>query len=215
MLSYLKKTWWGDLPQHIRVVGCREKLRIDPETICRWRDRYHATGEVKDLPPAGRLRWHRQNKRGCVQDFKTATFWCDPESIKCPELCYFTLIFRKKGIKSKLHSKAYGQTHRIIFVSSVFQVNFFPGEAKLLLASLLWTFMGPHWTQWSLVESHRWPQQTWGQRSSRDQWPLVQVLKKKDHSILILWRIFKGLWVQWSLGRVTIHYTTTQKVQWW
>ena len=28
------------------------------------------------------------------------------------------------------------------------------------------------------VESHMWPQQTWGQRSSRGQWPLVQVFGK-------------------------------------
>ena len=31
-----------------------------------------------------------------------------------------------------------------------------------------------HW-----VESHMWPQQTWVQRSSRGQWPLVQVFWKK------------------------------------
>ena len=29
------------------------------------------------------------------------------------------------------------------------------------------------------VESHMWPQQTWGQRSSRGQWPLVQVSAKR------------------------------------
>ena len=29
------------------------------------------------------------------------------------------------------------------------------------------------------VESHMWPQQTWGQRSCRGQWPLVQVFWKK------------------------------------
>ena len=29
------------------------------------------------------------------------------------------------------------------------------------------------------VESHMWPQQTWGQRSSRGQWPLVQIFAKK------------------------------------
>ena len=29
------------------------------------------------------------------------------------------------------------------------------------------------------VESHIWPQQMWGQRSSRGQWPLVQVLVKR------------------------------------
>ena len=28
------------------------------------------------------------------------------------------------------------------------------------------------------VESHMWPQQMWGQRSSRGQWPLVQVFAK-------------------------------------
>ena len=42
------------------------------------------------------------------------------------------------------------------------------------------------------VESHMWPQQTWGQRSSRGQWPLVQVFGKKGQCILILWCIFKS-----------------------
>ena len=42
------------------------------------------------------------------------------------------------------------------------------------------------------VESHMWPQQTWGQRSSRGQWPLVQVFEKKGHCIHILWCIFKS-----------------------
>ena len=48
------------------------------------------------------------------------------------------------------------------------------------------------WTQWSWVESHMWPQQTWGQRSSRGQWPLVQVFGKKGQCIHILWCIFKS-----------------------
>ena len=42
------------------------------------------------------------------------------------------------------------------------------------------------------VESHTWPQQTWGQRSSRGQWPLVQVFGKKGQCIHILWCIFKS-----------------------
>ena len=37
-----------------------------------------------------------------------------------------------------------------------------------------------------------WPQQTWGQRSSRGQWPLVQVFGKKGQCIHILWCIFKS-----------------------
>ena len=44
-----------------------------------------------------------------------------------------------------------------------------------------------HW-----VESHMWPQQTWGQRSSTGQWPLVQVFGKKGQCIHILWCIFKS-----------------------
>ena len=43
------------------------------------------------------------------------------------------------------------------------------------------------------VESHMWPQQTWGLRLSRGQWPLVQVFGKKGHCIHILWCIFVGL----------------------
>ena len=42
------------------------------------------------------------------------------------------------------------------------------------------------------VESHMWPQQTWGQRSFRGQWPLVQVFGKKGQCIHILWCIFKS-----------------------
>ena len=42
------------------------------------------------------------------------------------------------------------------------------------------------------VKSHMWPQQTWGQRSSRGQWPLVQVFGKKSGCIHILWCIFKS-----------------------
>ena len=41
------------------------------------------------------------------------------------------------------------------------------------------------------VESHMWPQQMWGQRSSRGQWPLVRFCKK-IHCIHILWRILMG-----------------------
>ena len=42
------------------------------------------------------------------------------------------------------------------------------------------------------VESHMWPQQTWGQKSSRGQWPLVQVFGKKGQCIHILRCIFKS-----------------------
>ena len=48
------------------------------------------------------------------------------------------------------------------------------------------------------VESHMWPQQMWGQRSSRVQWPLVQVFGKKGQCIHILWCIFKSsIILQW------------------
>ena len=47
------------------------------------------------------------------------------------------------------------------------------------------------------VESHMWPQQTWGQRSCRGQWPLVQVFGKKDlvypHTLMY----FSNLILQW------------------
>ena len=42
------------------------------------------------------------------------------------------------------------------------------------------------------VESHLWPQQTWGQRSSRGQWPSVQVFGKKGQCIHIFWCFFKS-----------------------
>ena len=43
------------------------------------------------------------------------------------------------------------------------------------------------------VELHMWPQQAWGQRSSRGQWPLVQGFEKKGHCIHKSWCIFMGL----------------------
>ena len=53
-----------------------------------------------------------------------------------------------------------------------------------------WIVMGlGHNDPW--VESHMWPQQTWGQRSYRGQWPLVQVFWKKGQCIHILC-IFKS-----------------------
>ena len=42
-----------------------------------------------------------------------------------------------------------------------------------------------------ILESHIWSKQMWGQRSSRGQWPLVQVFEK-SHCIHILWCIFMG-----------------------
>ena len=42
------------------------------------------------------------------------------------------------------------------------------------------------------VESQMWDRQTWGQRSSRGQWSLVQVFGKKGQCIHILWCIFKS-----------------------
>ena len=42
------------------------------------------------------------------------------------------------------------------------------------------------------VESHMWPQQTWGQRSSRGQWPLVQVFGKRV-SVSTYFDVFSNL----------------------
>ena len=42
------------------------------------------------------------------------------------------------------------------------------------------------------VESHMWLQQTCCQRSSRGQWPLVQVFGKKGQCIHTLWCTFKS-----------------------
>ena len=46
------------------------------------------------------------------------------------------------------------------------------------------------------VESHMWPQQTWGQRSSTGQWPLVQVFGKKV-SVSTYFDVFSNLILQW------------------
>ena len=69
------------------------------------------------------------------------------------------------------------------------------------------------------IESHMWPQQTWGQRSSRGQWPLVQVFGKKGQCIHILWCIFKSnitmiakvcdresRWDSWFENRLVQHF---------
>ena len=67
-------------------------------------------------------------------------------------------------------------------------------------------FMGlGHNDPW--VESHIRPQQMWGQRSSRGQWPLVGHLQNWSlypHTLIYS----HGTWTQWSLGRVT-HVTST------
>ena len=52
------------------------------------------------------------------------------------------------------------------------------------------------------VESHMWPQQTWGERSSRGQWPLVKVFRKMGQCIHILWCIFKSNILQWMQKNV-------------
>ena len=56
---------------------------------------------------------------------------------------------------------------------------------------ILWCiFMGlGHNDPW--VESHMWPQQMWGQRSSRSQWPLVQILAKTV-TVSIYFDVFSG-----------------------
>ena len=46
------------------------------------------------------------------------------------------------------------------------------------------------------VESHMWPQQIWGQRSSTGQWPLVQVLEKRV-SVSTYFDVFSNLILQW------------------
>ena len=46
------------------------------------------------------------------------------------------------------------------------------------------------------IESHMWPQQTWGQRSSWGQWPLVQVFGKRV-SVSTYFDVFSNLILQW------------------
>ena len=53
----------------------------------------------------------------------------------------------------------------------------------------------------SHMESHMWPQQTWGQRSSRGQWPLVQVFWKKKGSLYPHTLTYShGTWINMILG---------------
>ena len=57
------------------------------------------------------------------------------------------------------------------------------------------TLMYSHgtWPQWFLGRVTHVTSRDVGQRSSRGQWPLVQVFCKKSHCIHILWCIFIGL----------------------
>ena len=69
------------------------------------------------------------------------------------------------------------------------------------------------------VESHMWPQQMWGQRSPRGQWPLLQVFCKKGHCIHILWCISMGLghndpWVELHIGPQQMWGQRSSRGQW-
>ena len=55
----------------------------------------------------------------------------------------------------------------------------------------------------SWVESHMWPQQMWGQRSSRGQWPLVQVLAKR-FTVSTYFDVFS-----WDLDTMILGYSYT------
>ena len=73
------------------------------ETNCRWRDRFRSTGEVKKPTVCWKTQGDIDRTSWDVYGVsKLQLFWCDPESIKCPDHSYFTLIFRKQVIKSKL-----------------------------------------------------------------------------------------------------------------
>ena len=67
---------------------------------------------------------------------------------------------------------------------------------KVHCIHILWCiFMGlGHNDPW--VESHMWPQQMWGQRSSRGQWPLVQVFLQKRSLYPHTLMYFHGTWTQ-------------------
>ena len=53
------------------------------------------------------------------------------------------------------------------------------------------------------VASHMWPQQTWGQSSSRDPWPLVQVFEKKV-TVSTYFDIFS-----WNLDKMILRQSHT------
>ena len=93
---------------------------------------------------------------------------------------------------------------KVIYGSMTFSSSF---SQKVHCIHILWCiFMGlGHNDPW--VESHMWPQQMWGQRSSRGQWPLVQVWAKR-FTVSTYFDVFSWTWTQWSLGRVT-HVTST------
>ena len=51
------------------------------------------------------------------------------------------------------------------------------------------------------VELHMWPKQTWGQRSYRGQWPLVQVF---GISVFTYFDVFSNLILQWLQKHVLV-----------
>ena len=85
----------GRVPQHIRrrIVGCWMRGNAPDDRQLGIPKQYADGGK-------GSVCWKTQGEIGKTSGdvygiLKLQLFWCDPESIKCTEICYFTLIFGK------------------------------------------------------------------------------------------------------------------------
>ena len=92
--------------------------------------------------------------------------------------CFLTSSFVHKNVNTLSKGLYYVSKYVLLHVLSISTTNMISPKMSLT------TFL--HSTD------DMWPQQTWGQRSSRGQWPLVQVFGKKVQCIHILWCIFKS-----------------------
>ena len=89
---------------------------------------------------------------------------------------------------------------------------------KVHCIHILWCIFMGHGHNDPWVASHIRPQQMWGQRSSRGQWPLVGNLQK-GHCIHILWCIFIGLghndpWVESHMWPQKMWHQRSSRGQW-
>ena len=118
MLSYLWKTWGDCLSISGENCGLLDagkciretarQLRIDPETICTWRDKFCSNGKVKDRSCAGRPRVTSVIQAGtCTFFFKTTTFLMWPRVNQMSR----TLLFQTNFMQTRYQIKANTQTH--------------------------------------------------------------------------------------------------------
>ena len=136
----------------------------------------------------------------CVCDWLKDHTWPCINSVHVPASNRYLSIFGNIFVSPELCSERdYVITHS---VHSMYVVcSLYVCVCMYVVCGILqnWSLIHIHWCihmglgdndPW--VESHMWPKQTWGQRSSRGHW-FGSSFWKKGHCIHILWYIFMGL----------------------